>query len=243
MKKILITGSAGFVGFHLSKKFLDNKCEVIGVDALTSYYDVELKKNRKKILCDYTNYHHFQFRIEEKLKLDNLFKEFDFEIVVHLAAQAGVRYSIENPSEYINTNIIGTYNLLEACKSSKIKHFLFSSTSSVYGSNKKLPFKELVKTENPISLYAATKKSNELFTHYYSHLNNLPVTVFRFFTVYGPWGRPDMALFKFTKNIISGNPIDIYNHGKMKRDFTYIDDLINCVYKLSKIIPENKKIF
>ena len=237
--KILITGTAGFIGFHLAKTLLDRKYQVVGIDGLTNYYDVELKIQRHKILSKYKNFKKEEFLLDNLVKLNEVFDRYKPSIVIHLAGQAGVRYSIEHPSSYINLNIIGTFNILETCKSFKIKHLLFSSTSSVYGDNDIIPFKESHKTDEPLSFYAATKKSCEVMMHSYSHMYKIPITIIRFFTVYGPWGRPDMALFKFTKRILNNEHIEIYNNGNMKRDFTYIDDLVVGIISILKIIPNN----
>ena len=244
---ILVTGSAGFIGFHLCKKLLEEKFEVIGFDNLNNYYDVNLKLNRIKELKnialknkvifnfakgDLTKNRDLDEVFENKNKSNpNTLKE-EISCVINLAAQAGVRYSIENPSEYIQSNIVGFSNLIEKAKKHNIKHFIYASSSSVYGGNKKIPFQESDNVDHPISLYAATKKSNELIAHTYSHLFGLPTTGLRFFTVYGPWGRPDMALYKFTDLIVKNKPIRVFNHGKMIRDFTYIDDVIESIYRL-----------
>lgn len=246
--KILITGSAGFIGFHLAKKLLEKNFSIIGVDNINSYYDVNLKKERLKILKKIKRGKKFKFYkcdISNEKKLDNIFKKNKVTHVVNLAAQAGVRYSILNPASYVKSNLVGFANILENCKKYNIKHLLYASTSSVYGANKKMPYKESDNTDNPIQFYAATKKSNEIMAHSYSHLYKLPTTGLRFFTVYGPWGRPDMALFKFTKNILLGKKIDIYNYGKHSRDFTYIDDIIESIYLLikSKINKPFSRIF
>ena len=244
---ILVTGSAGFIGFHLCKKLLEEKFEVIGFDNLNNYYDVNLKLNRIKELKnialknkvifnfakgDLTKNRDLDEVFENKNKSNpNTLKE-EISCVINLAAQAGVRYSIENPSEYIQSNIVGFSNLIEKAKKHNTKHFIYASSSSVYGGNKKIPFQESDNVDHPISLYAATKKSNELIAHTYSHLFGLPTTGLRFFTVYGPWGRPDMALYKFTDLIVKNKPIRVFNHGKMIRDFTYIDDVIESIYRL-----------
>ncbi len=233
--KILITGSAGFIGFSLALKLLKKGLNVIGVDNHNDYYDVKLKDKRKSLLIEYQNYKHYQFNISQKDILENLFISKKPEVVVNLAAQAGVRYSLENPYAYIESNICGFMNILENCKKYKIRNLIYASSSSVYGSNSSLPFNVHQNVDHPLSLYAATKKSNELMAHTYSHLYKLPTTGLRFFTVYGPWGRPDMALFKFTKNIIQGIPIDVFNFGNHIRDFTYIDDITEC---LSRIIEK-----
>ena len=233
----LITGCAGFIGFHLCEKLLASKknYKIFGIDNINSYYDVRLKKERLKILKKKNNFFFKKIDICENLKLKKYFKDNNFDIVVNLAAQAGVRYSIINPHSYINSNIVGFMNILELSKEFKIKHLLYASTSSVYGGNTKLPFSETQPTEKPLNIYAATKKSNELMAHSYSSLFNLRTTGLRFFTVYGPWGRPDMALFLFTKNIIDGKEIKIFNNGNHVRDFTYIDDIVEGIYKLINI--------
>ncbi len=239
--KILVTGSAGFIGFSLALKLLKRNLEVIGIDNHNDYYDPNLKKSRVEILKKYPKYKHFILNISDKKSIDSLFKENTPEIVVNLAAQAGVRYSIENPFAYIESNIQGFINILEGCRHFGILNLIYASSSSVYGSNTKMPFNIHQNVDHPLSLYAATKKSNELMAHTYSHLYNLPTTGLRFFTVYGPWGRPDMALFKFTKNIILGKPIQVFNYGKHKRDFTFIDDiteaLIRIIYKPAERDP------
>lgn len=233
----MITGSAGFIGFHLSELLLRSGWEVIGVDNVSDYYDVNLKEHRLNIL---KNYERFQFH-----RLDISTDEFlnpdlfgDIPLIVHLAAQAGVRYSIDDPKSYTISNLLGTQNVLELARRQRVKHLLISSTSSVYGANTQMPFDELQQTDHPLSYYAATKKSNEIMAHSYSYVFKIPITMFRFFTVYGPWGRPDMALFKFTKNIIEGEKIDVYNDGKMARDFTYVEDLVNAIYQLISSVPE-----
>lgn len=242
-KTIFITGHAGFIGFHLANFLLDNKFDVVGLDAMTKYYDVNLKNDRLDILKKKKNFHSYFGSILDKDILDEIQKNHKPEIIIHLAAQAGVRYSIENPISYVENNLLGTYHILEMSRKFKPKHLLMASTSSVYGNNSKLPFDENQKCDNPISFYAATKKSNEVMAHSYSHLFSLPITMFRFFTVYGPWGRPDMALFKFTKSILNGIPIDIYNHGNMKRDFTHVKDLVKAVSLLidTKPLSPNKR--
>tara|TARA_B100001989_G_scaffold171660_1_gene123907 strand:+ start:213 stop:1229 length:1017 start_codon:yes stop_codon:yes gene_type:complete len=239
---ILVTGSAGFIGFHLTKKLLNEGFEVVGLDNLNSYYDVVLKNERlkelKKFSKDLPNkFQFFKEDITNKIFLDDLFKKFNFKKVVNLAAQAGVRYSLENPSAYISSNIEGFANILESCRKYNIKHLIYASSSSVYGGNKEMPFSENQNVDYPISLYAATKKSNELMAHTYSHLYKIPTTGLRFFTVYGPWGRPDMALFLFTKSIINNTPIKVFNNGEMTRDFTYIDDIIESLYRVINKIP------
>jgi UDP-glucuronate 4-epimerase len=238
MKKVLVTGSAGFIGFHLSRKLLDNGVAVVGLDNLNPYYDPELKKARLKILTAYDVYSHVDLDLADRDSMAALFSNHEFDVVVNLAAQAGVRYSLENPHSYVDTNIVGFVNLLEGCRHSGVKHFVFASSSSVYGANTKMPFSVHQNVDHPVSLYAASKKSNELMAHTYAHLFGLPVTGLRFFTVYGPWGRPDMALFLFTKAILENRPIDVFNHGKMVRDFTYIDDIVEGVYRTMRRVPE-----
>jgi|TARA_B110000261_G_C13081069_1_gene355941 UDP-glucuronate 4-epimerase len=237
--KVLITGSAGFIGFHLAKVLLAEGFTVHGYDGLTNYYDPVLKNNRHKILMKNPNFTATTGMLEDENKLYSTTKEFKPAIIIHLAAQAGVRYSLENPRSYIDSNIIGTFNVMEAARKEKIKHLLMASTSSVYGANIKMPFVEKEKTDSQLTIYAATKKANESMAHSYAYLWKIPTTMFRFFTVYGPWGRPDMALFKFTTAIINNKPIDIYNQGEMYRDFTYIDDLVHSIYLLINKIPFN----
>ena len=227
--KIFVTGSSGFIGFHLSKKLLEKGHTVHGFDSMNKYYDVKIKKARLKILKKYKKFFFTKNKLENKKILNHTILKFKPTIIIHLAAQAGVRYSIENPKAYMDSNIIGTYNIIELSKKINIKHLLIASSSSVYGANKKLPFTEVDKTETQLSIYASTKKSTESIAHSYSNIWKIPITMLRFFTVYGPWGRPDMALFKFTKGIINKKKIDIYNNGKMYRDFTYIDDIVNGI--------------
>ena len=234
---ILVTGSAGFIGFHLSKKLIKNGNKVIGIDNLNAYYDIKLKEKRLSILNQSAFNNNWQFFKNDLLDINALlqiFNEYKPEIVVNLAAQAGVRYSIENPSAYINSNIKGFQNILDCCKLSKVKHFLYASSSSIYGGNTKIPYSENDSVNHPISIYAATKRANELFAHTYSHLFNIPSTGMRFFTVYGPWGRPDMAPMIFANSIFSEKPINLFNYGKMSRSFTYIDDVIESIQKLIK---------
>ena len=238
--KILITGSSGFIGFHLSKKLLDIGHRVYGYDSMNNYYDVSLKKARYNILKKYKNFSFIKNKLENKNSLEKVFKKFKPSIVIHLAAQAGVRYSIEKPRVYLDSNITGSYNIIEVSKKFNVKHLIMASSSSVYGANKKIPFKETDKTETQLSIYAATKKSNESMAHSYSNIWKVPITMLRFFTVYGPWGRPDMALFKFTKGILANKKIDIYNNGKMYRDFTYIDDIVDGIRLLINKIPNHK---
>jgi UDP-glucuronate 4-epimerase len=235
--RILITGTAGFIGFHLAKLLLEEGFEVHGYDGMTDYYDVVLKKRRNEILLQNPKFAMTVGMLEDNDKFDLTANKFKPDVIVHLAAQAGVRYSLDNPRAYINSNIIGTFNVMEAAKKNKIKHLLMASTSSVYGANLQMPFKETEKTDTQLTIYAATKKANESMAHSYAHLWNIPTTMFRFFTVYGPWGRPDMALHKFVKGIIEGKPIDIYNKGEMSRDFTYVDDLVQGIRLLIDAIP------
>ena len=235
--KILITGSSGFIGFHLSIKLLKKGNIVHGYDSMNNYYDVKLKKARYKILIKNKNFYFTKSKLENKKTLESVFEKFKPNVVIHLAAQAGVRYSIEKPRVYLDSNITGTYNIIEISKKMNVKHLIMASSSSVYGANKKIPFKEIDKTETQLSIYAATKKSNESMAHSYSNIWKIPITMLRFFTVYGPWGRPDMALFKFTKGILSNEKIDIYNNGKMYRDFTFIEDIVNGIQLLINKAP------
>ncbi|QBY01986.1 NAD-dependent epimerase/dehydratase family protein [Rhodophyticola sp. CCM32] len=234
----LITGSAGFIGYHLCRRLLAEGWQVIGLDALTDYYDVALKTRRQSILLQNQGFTAVTERVETPVVLDGLFADHRPDAVVHLAAQAGVRYSIDNPESYVNANLIGTFRLLEAARAVPPQHMLLASTSSVYGANTRMPYAETAKSDTQMSFYAATKKANEAMAHSYAHLFDLPTTMFRFFTVYGPWGRPDMALFKFTKAILEGLPIDIYNHGDMARDFTYVEDLVDGIVRLIDVAPE-----
>lgn len=235
---ILITGAAGFIGFHLSKQLLEKSFNVIGIDNLNDYYDPALKESRLEILNRYDNFVFIRADIKDKQTIDKIFKEYKPTHVINMAAQAGVRYSIENPYAYIDSNIIGFMNILEACRHNPVKHLLYASSSSVYGGNKTVPFSTKHGVDHPVSLYAATKKSNELMAHTYSHLYRIPTTGLRFFTVYGPYGRPDMAYFSFTKDILAGKQIKVFNYGKMERDFTYIDDIVEGVVKLIDRIPQ-----
>lgn len=240
-KTYLITGAAGFIGFHLSKRLLDEGCTVIGLDNLNEYYDVNLKKARLEIIENYDSFKFICADLQDKEALEKVFIENKIDIVVNMAAQAGVRYSISNPDIYIQSNIVGFLNLLEICRHNNIEHLVYASSSSVYGMNINMPFSVHHNVDHPISLYAATKKSNELMAHTYSHLYELPTTGLRFFTVYGPWGRPDMALFLFTDAIINDRPIKVFNNGKMKRDFTYIDDIVEGVVSLLNKPPKPNK--
>jgi UDP-glucuronate 4-epimerase len=239
--KLLITGAAGFIGFHLSQKLLEEDYQVIGIDNLNDYYDPGLKKARLEILGSHNNFSFHKVDLNDKAEVDNIFETYKPTHVVNLAAQAGVRYSIENPYAYVDSNLIGFMNILEACRNYPVKHLIYASSSSVYGGNKVAPFSTNHNVDHPVSLYAATKKSNELMAHTYSHLYGIPTTGLRFFTVYGPWGRPDMAYFSFTRDIIAGKPIKVFNHGKMERDFTYIDDIIEGILKLINKIPAANK--
>ena len=236
--EILITGTAGFIGFHLARRLLEEGYEVVGVDNLNSYYDPALKDARLKILKTYPRFTFERLDIADRELMSSLFQSYRFTFVIHLAAQAGVRYSIENPYSYIDSNILGTMNVLEGCRYNGCKHLIFASSSSVYGLNSKMPFSVHDNVDHPVSLYAATKKANELMAHTYAYLYKIPTTGLRFFTVYGPWGRPDMALFKFTKAIFEQRPIDVYNFGKMSRDFTYIDDIVEGIARILNQIPE-----
>jgi len=227
--RVLVTGAAGFIGFHTARRLLDRGDEVVGLDNLNDYYDPTLKEARLKILRDYDNFTFSRLDLADRPGMDALFAKAGFQRVVHLAAQAGVRYSIENPHAYADSNLIGTLHVLEGCRHNKVEHLVFASTSSVYGANTKMPFSVHQHAEHPLSFYAATKKANEMMAHTYAYLYRLPVTGLRFFTVYGPWGRPDMALFLFTRNILAGKPIDVFNYGNHKRDFTYVDDIVGGV--------------
>ena len=235
---ILITGAAGFIGAQLSKHLLERGKPVVGIDNLNNYYDVNLKKARLAQLANFANFRFIQLDLTDRSGLTALFAQEKFRQVVNLAAQAGVRYSIENPYAYVDSNLVGFINLLENCRHHTVAHLVFASSSSVYGLNTKMPFSVHDNVDHPISLYAATKKANELMAHTYAHLYGLPVTGLRFFTVYGPWGRPDMAYFKFTQAILNDQPIAVYNHGQMRRDFTYIDDIIEGVIRVLEQVPE-----
>ena len=238
-KKYLITGSAGFIGFHLSKKLLSEGLTVIGVDNLNNYYDQNLKKNRNKILEKYKNYKFNKIDIKNYSKLESIFKKNKFDCIINLAAQAGVRYSLINPKSYIENNVVGFFNVIDLTKKYKVKNIIYASTSSIYGIQSKFPIKENFDTSNPTQLYAATKKSNEVIAASYSKLYNINTIGLRFFTVYGPWGRPDMAPIKFTKNIIQGKSIEVFNRGKHSRDFTFVEDIVDGIFK---IIKKKKKV-
>jgi UDP-glucuronate 4-epimerase len=237
MKTIFVTGSAGFIGYHLCKLLLAEGFRVVGYDGMTDYYDVTLKLRRHAMLLQNPNFTMTEALLEDQTTLETALRAANPQVIIHLAAQAGVRYSLENPRAYLNANLIGGFNILDLARELKVDHLLMASTSSVYGANIEMPFLETHKTETPLTFYAATKKANEAMGHSYAHIYNLPVTMFRFFTVYGPWGRPDMALYKFTKGIIEGTPIDIYNDGDMWRDFTYVEDLVRGIRLLIDAAP------
>lgn len=239
--KILVTGAAGFIGFHLSKRFLEMGHEVVGLDVVNDYYDQDLKWKRLSILEESDAFKHAHLDMADTQGMEDLFSKEKFHRVVNLAAQAGVRYSVENPRAYIDSNVVGFLNILEGCRHNDVEHLVYASSSSVYGMNTNMPLSPHEAVDHPMSLYAATKKSNEMMAHSYSNLYDLPTTGLRFFTVYGPWGRPDMALFLFTKNIIEGKPINVFNYGKMRRDFTYIDDIVEGVARVTMKIAEPNK--
>ncbi len=236
--KILVTGAAGFIGMHVAQVLLARGDEVVGLDNLNDYYDVQLKHDRLARLTPHQAFRFVKLDVADRPGMERLFAEERFDRVVHLAAQAGVRYSLKNPHAYIDSNVVGFMNVLEGCRHSQVQHLVYASSSSVYGGNTKMPFSEHDSVDHPVSMYAATKKANELMAHTYSHLYRLPTTGLRFFTVYGPWGRPDMALFLFTKAILEGRPIDVFNHGRMKRDFTYIDDIVEGVVRTLDRVAE-----
>ncbi|WP_241723217.1 NAD-dependent epimerase [Raoultella sp. HC6] len=235
--KFLVTGAAGFIGFHTCKRLLEAGHQVVGIDNMNDYYDVNLKQARLDLLQSSLFSFH-KVDLADRQGIAELFAEEKFNRVIHLAAQAGVRYSLENPHAYADSNLIGYLNILEGCRHHKVEHLLYASSSSVYGLNRKMPFSTDDSVDHPVSLYAATKKANELMAHTYSHLYGIPTTGLRFFTVYGPWGRPDMALFKFTKAMLEGKSIDVYNYGKMKRDFTYVDDIVEAIVRVQDVIPQ-----
>lgn len=239
MPVALVTGSAGFIGSFVCERLLKDGWRVIGLDCMSDYYDVSLKQARESSLLAHKNYRSIHDRVEAKNVLVTLFDQERPDAVIHLAAQAGVRYSLDNPRSYLDSNVIGTFELLEASRAYPPKHMLLASTSSAYGANTMMPYEESMKADHQMSFYAATKKSTEAMAHSYSHLYGLPITIFRFFTVYGPWGRPDMALFKFTKAILNDDPIDVYNYGDMKRDFTYIGDLVQAIKLLINAVPSS----
>ncbi len=237
MRRIFVTGTAGFIGFHLAKKLLEEGFVVHGFDGMTDYYDVALKERRHAMLLQSNEFAATEGRLENHVLLDRVIDEFRPEVIVHLAGQAGVRYSLEDPRSYIDSNVVGTFNVMEAARRHEVAHLLMASTSSVYGANTQMPFNETEKADHQLTIYAATKKANESMAHSYAHLWNLPTTMFRFFTVYGPWGRPDLALYKFVDAIIDGRPIDIYNRGEMFRDFTHVDDLVRGIRLLVDVAP------
>jgi UDP-glucuronate 4-epimerase len=237
-QNVLVTGAAGFIGFHLARRLLKDGYQVVGIDNINPYYDVALKEARLEALKGESNFNFIKMDLADRKQLERLFVGQKFEVVVNMAAQAGVRYSIENPFAYVDSNLVGFVNLLECCRHHDVKHLVFASSSSVYGANTKMPFSVHHNVDHPVSLYAATKKANELMAHTYSHLYRLPSTGLRFFTVYGPWGRPDMALFLFTRAILEDRPLKVFNHGKMQRDFTYIDDIIEGVVRVLGRLPQ-----
>ncbi|MBC7963399.1 MAG: NAD-dependent epimerase [Steroidobacteraceae bacterium] len=236
--RILVTGAAGFIGFHLARRLLELGYQVSGLDNLNDYYDVSLKESRLRILQGLSGFSFVRAGLEERDVVEGLFRAEQFDIVIHLAAQAGVRYSLQNPHAYIDSNITGFMNVLEGCRHAGVKHLVYASSSSVYGANGTVPFSEHHSCDHPVSLYAATKKSNELMAHAYAHLYRIPVTGLRFFTVYGPWGRPDMAYFSFARAIMEGRTIDVFNHGLMQRDFTYIDDIVEGIVRVAGCVPQ-----
>ena len=238
--RFLITGTAGFIGFHLARRLLGDAHAVVGIDGITPYYDQTLKRRRHENLAHFPQFAAEELMLEDAGRLAHCIAEASPDIVIHLAAQAGVRYSVENPRAYIDSNIVGTFNLLEALRRQPCRHLLVASTSSVYGANPQQPFEESHRTDHPLSLYAATKKATEAMTHSYAHMHGLATTVMRLFTVYGPWGRPDMALFKFTRGIIEGTPIEVYGAGKMTRDFTYVDDVVEAICRLAERAPQRR---
>ena len=238
MTRVFVTGTAGFIGFHLTKLLLEEGFTVHGFDGMTDYYDVTLKQRRHQMLLQNPNFAATEGMLEDAALIDRVINDFQPDVIVHLAAQAGVRYSLENPRAYIDSNVIGTFNVMEAARRLEVRHLLMASTSSVYGANEDMPFVETEKADTQLTIYAATKKATESMGHSYAHLWNLPVTMFRFFTVYGTWGRPDLALYKFVDAILDDRPIDIYNHGDMYRDFTYVDDLVRGIRLLIDAVPE-----
>ncbi|MDP5220758.1 NAD-dependent epimerase/dehydratase family protein [Ruegeria sp. 2205SS24-7] len=237
MQRIFVTGSAGFIGYHLARLLLDEGFVVGGFDGMTDYYDVRLKQRRHAMLHQSPNFRATEAMLEDNDALAGAIEAFEPDVIVHLAGQAGVRYSLENPRAYVDSNVVGTMNVMEAARAAGVRHLLMASTSSVYGANEEMPFRESDKADTQLTIYAATKKANESMGHAWAHIHGLPITMFRFFTVYGPWGRPDMALFKFTRGILEGTPIDIYNHGDMYRDFTYVEDLVRGIRLLIDAVP------
>lgn len=236
--KFLVTGAAGFIGFHISQRLLREGHEVVGIDNLNAYYDVNLKQARLSLLRSWNAFRFLPLELADRPAMADLFAREQFQRVIHLAAQAGVRYSVEQPHTYVDSNLVGHLNVLEGCRHNQVEHLLYASSSSVYGLNRRQPFSTDDPVDHPASLYAATKKANELMAHSYAHLYGLPTTGLRFFTVYGPWGRPDMALFKFTRAILNDQPIEVYNYGEMKRDFTYIDDIVEAIWRLQAVVPQ-----
>jgi len=242
MKSVLVTGCGGFIGWHIGRRLLDEGYHVVGIDNINNYYDVSLKNARLNVLNMYEKFRFLKTSLEDSEAIRKIFTENSFSIVLNLAGQAGVRYSAENPFAYISSNLVGFFNILEGCRCQKVEHLIYASSSSVYGANSKVPFSVHDNADHPVSLYAATKKSNEMMAHVYSYLHGIPTTGLRFFTVYGPWGRPDMAYFLFTKAILDGKPIKVFNGGEMKRDFTYIDDIVEGVYRLMHRVPAEKRL-
>lgn len=236
-ERVLVTGTAGFIGFHLARLLVDEGFRVHGFDGMTDYYDVALKARRHGLLLQRPGFSATEAMLEDRDRLDRVVDDFAPDVIVHLAGQAGVRYSLEAPASYVDSNVVGTFNVMEAARRNAVRHLMMASTSSVYGASEDLPFRETDKADTPLTIYAATKKATEAMGHAYAHLWNLPTTMFRFFTVYGPWGRPDMALFSFTEAILAGRPIDIYNNGRMYRDFTYVDDLVRGIRLLMDAVP------
>ncbi|WP_457913805.1 NAD-dependent epimerase [Candidatus Gillettellia adelgis] len=236
--KFLVTGVAGFIGYHIAKRLLANGQDVVGIDNLNHYYDVTLKMARLNQLVNKPRFYFVKLDLTDQKRVSTIFVKNNFQRVIHLAAQAGIKYSVENPLAYAHANLVGYLNILEGCRHNKVEHLLYASSSSVYGLNRNLPFSTVDSTDHPISLYAATKRANELMSHSYSHLYGIPTTGLRFFTVYGPWGRPDMSLFKFTKAILAGQSIDLYNYGNIYRDYTYIDDISEAIMRLQAVIPK-----
>lgn len=237
-RRVLVTGTAGFIGFHLAKLLLAEGFEVAGFDGMTDYYDVNLKRRRHQMLLQNQKFNATEAMLEDQERVDRAVDDFKPDVIVHLAAQAGVRYSLENPHAYLSANVVGTFNVMEAARRNNVNHLLMASTSSVYGANEDMPFHETEKADTQLTIYAATKKATESMAHAHAHLWNIPTTMFRFFTVYGPWGRPDMALYKFVDAILDGRPIDLYNNGDMYRDFTYVDDLVRGIRLLIDAVPQ-----